>query len=286
MDTTPTKFGEVAPALHARGWRPIPLDESTKIPAEGGWNQRNHTPWPDRDLELAAINHHNAACGVAISRDLFALDLDVIEPSAAGRLEELAEERLGPTPIIRIGQPPKSVWFYGADGTIKSSKPHPVEIYSGSGQVAIYGWHAKANKPYTYVSQSPLDVSPGDLPVLTNQRVIEFLADAAPILVNLRRAGGARTSGVGKDPGEEMGRLLRAGVPFHVAARMILEGAVEGGRHYAVRAVVSQGYNRGLSYDRIHRTITRQAPPELLEHVGDYLDRTLADFEPRKEDWT
>jgi hypothetical protein len=286
MDTTPTKFGEVAPALHTRGWRPIPLNSSTKIPSEGDWNQRNQTPWSDRDLELAAINHHNAACGIAVPSDLFALDMDAMDPSAAGRLEELAEERLGPTPIIRIGQAPKSVRLYGADRTIKSSKPHPVEIYSGSGQVAVFGWHKKANKPYTYVSQSPLDVSPADLPVITNQRVIEFLADAAPVLVNLRRAGGTRTAGIGKDPGEEMGRLLRAGVPFHVAARMILEGAVEGGRHYAVRAVISAGYNRGLSSDRIHRTITRHAPPDLLDHVGDYLDRTLADLEPGQEDWT
>ena len=63
---------------------------------------------------------------------------------------------------------------------------------------------------------------------------------------------------------------------------MVLQGAAEGGRHYAIRAVVSHGYNRGLSWDRIERAILRAAPPELLEHVGEYLQRTLVDFEPQR----
>jgi hypothetical protein len=217
-----------------------------------------------------------------------AIDLDAMDTSVARRLEELADGHLGYTPLVRIGMPPKSVRIYRSDGTVRSSKPHPIEIYSGTGQVAVFGWHARADKPYTWPNASPLEIRADseELPLVTNQQVIEFLAAATPILRNLRRAKGVRASGLGKDASDELGGLLRSGVPFHVAARMILEGAADGGRHYAIRAVISHGYNRGLCWGRIERIIRRAAPAELLEHVGDYVERTLADFEPMSEEWS
>jgi hypothetical protein len=279
-------FAEVAVPLHQQGYRPIPLHPETKIPAEPGWNVRNTSPWPDRDLELAARHHPDAACGIAVPSDLLALDLDVTEPSAAARLRALADEHLGETPLVRVGLPPKSVRLYQSDGTVVGAKPHPVEIYSGTGQVAVFGWHAKADKPYTWPTASPLEVRADELPVVTGQQTIEFLAAAAPVLRNLRRAGGRGAAGVGTVAGDQLGAMLRRGVPFNVAARLVLEGASDGGRHYAVRAVISHGYNRGMSYEQIDRVIQRGAPPELLEHVGNYTERTLIEFEPRGRDWT
>jgi hypothetical protein len=137
MTTTPIKFGEVALTLHEQGWRPIPLRADTKQPAEPGWSRYNNEPWERRDLRLATIHHGDAACGIAIPNCVVALDLDIKDESAARQAEAAADKHLGTTPLVRIGQEPKSVRLYRSDGTVTSSKPHPVEIYSGSGQVAI-----------------------------------------------------------------------------------------------------------------------------------------------------
>ncbi len=75
MITTPTLFGEVAPQLASAGWRPIPLDAGTKVPAEPGWNRYNTEPWSERDLALAMIHHSTAACGLAIPATNVALVL-------------------------------------------------------------------------------------------------------------------------------------------------------------------------------------------------------------------
>ena len=284
----PQTYGATALALHAQGWRPIPLHPDTKVPAEGGWHLRNTQPWDEQELRLAVIHHRQAACGLAIHNNIMALDLDVMDESAASRLGGLADEHFGATPLVRTGMPPKTVRLYRADDTVVSTKPHPIEVYSGSGQVAVFGWHARANKPYTWNGPTPLDLGADDpsIPLVTNADVRAFLAAADKVLASLRRA--RRTSGgagIGKEAGAELGRVLRAGVPFNQAARMTLEGAEDGGRHYAVRAVISAGYNRGMGADQITRVIERAAPPALLEHVGNYVDRCLADFAPRGRAW-
>jgi hypothetical protein len=282
--TTPTKFGEVGHRLHAQGWRPIPLNASTKVPAEPGWNLRNQSPWDAADLSVATTMHFGDACGIAVPQDIVAVDCDVTDESAARRLRELADEHMGATPLTRVGMPPKWVGLWRSDGTVVSTKPHPIEVYSGSGQVAVFGWHAKAGKPYTWPNASPLDVRADDarLPLVSNADVTAFLAAAEPVLTNLRRArrGAGGGAGIGTDASTEMGRMLRAGVPFQHAARLVLGGAVGGGRHYAVRAVVIHGYNRGVDADQIDCVIAQEAPAELLDHVGDYVARCLNDFAP------
>jgi hypothetical protein len=288
MPTVPTEFGMVASALHAHGWRPIPLHPDTKTPAEGGWHHRNTTPWDAQELRLAALRHHHDACGIAIPDTQCAIDIDVTEESAAARLRALADEHLGQTPLVRTGMPPKVVLLLRSDGSIGSTKPHPIEVYAGSGQCAVFGWHQKAGKPYTWGDATPLDLAADDpaIPLVTATEVAAFLEAAEPVLTNLRRAHRAAGGcSIGKDASHELGAMLRAGVPFRRAARMVLEGAGEGGRHFAVRAVVSHGYNRGLDGDEILRVIERGAPEALLVHVGSYTERCLDDFRPQGGRW-
>ena len=289
MATDPTDFGEVAPALHAKGWRPIPLDRATKKPAEGGWPRFNTEPWPEHELRLASIRRHRDACGLAIQPEVLAVDCDLLDPRAAQRVEALAAERFGATPLLRIGRSPKWLRIYRADGSIRSRKLHPLELFSGSGQVAAFGWHQGAGRPYAWPESSPLDLSADDasIPLVTRREVDAFLEAAGAELKGFHKERGRGSANAGTDVGAELGRMLRAGVPYHVAARLVLGGAEEGGRHECVRVVVSAGYNRGLDADQVERVVTRHAPAELLEHVGDYLERVLADFAPVGGDgWT
>ena len=54
------------------------------------------------------------------------------------------------------GQGIDNVRLYRADGSVNSRKPHPLELFCGSGQVAVFGWHQKAGAPYQWLDQSPL----------------------------------------------------------------------------------------------------------------------------------
>lgn len=284
-DTTATLFRETAPALSWLGWRPIPLAADTKEPAEPGWNKFNGQPWDERELEIACGYYTVEACGIALPLESLAVDLDILDPDAAAEAEHLADHHLGETPLLRIGQAPKSVRLYRADGSVRGSKPHPVELYCGTGQVAVFGWHPKAGRPYQWPCLSPLEVAAdsSELPLVTGTRVRAFLAALQPLLSRLRairaRHGGA---GIGRDAGEYLRSLLTRGLRFADAASYVLWGAVDGGRHYAIRAVVSSAFNRGMSADEIAALIERHAPPELLRLVVDdgYLERALADFAP------
>ena len=289
MATIPIEFGKVAPALHTKGWRPIPLDPATKKPAEGGWPRFNTEPWPEHELRLACVHHHRAACGLAVQAEVLALDCDVMNPRTAQRVEALAAEHLGDTPLVRIGRSPKWLHICRSDGSVNSRKLHPLELFSGSGQVAVYGWHQGAGRPYAWPEASPLDLSADDasIPLVTRCELDAFLEAAGAELKGFRKERGRRSANAGKDAGAELGRMLRAGVPFHVAARLLLGGAEEGGRHECVRAVVSAGYNRGMDADQVERVVMRHAPAELLEHTGDYLERVLVAFAPAGGDaWT
>src|SRR4051794_14463306 len=156
----PVFFGEVALRLAANGYRPIPLRPATKRPAEAGWNLRNREPWSEDELRQVAGDWYDHACGIAVHDELLAADLDALDPAIAAGLDRAAVEHLGGTPCVRVGQPPKQVRLYrqAVPGSLRSRKRHPVELFAGSGQVAVFGWHAKAGKPYTWPDRSPLDV--------------------------------------------------------------------------------------------------------------------------------
>jgi hypothetical protein len=291
--TAPVTFSETAPALHAQGWRPIPLVADTKRPAEPGWHRFNSEPWSDDELVQALTYHGREACGLAIAPETLALDLDITDPNRAVEVRAVAVEHLGVSPMVRVGLAPKAVLIYRASGLIRSAKPHPIEIYSGSGQIAVFGWHKKAGRPYQWPELSPLDlpVDSPEIPSVRARDVSRFLAAVEPVLRDLRaeaRRQRGTGGGIGLDAGEQLRALMRRGFRFRAAARRVLEGATEGGRHFAVRSIVATGFNHGMSAGEIAALIKRHAPADLLDQVmqDGYLERVLSDFQPRQNGWS
>jgi hypothetical protein len=287
-------FAETAPALHARGWRPIPLVADSKVPAEAGWHRRNQTPWSPAELgQVVSYFGNDAACGLAIAPETLAIDADILDTGRAEEVAALADRHLGRTPLVRIGMAPKWVRFYRARGRLRSSKPHPLELFCGSGQIAAFGWHRQAGRPYLWYGASPLSlaVDAADIPAVTDRQLQQFLRAAQPLLREMRRAAqrrhGGKGAGVGVDAGDHLRDLLGRGFAFEHAARRVLEGAVEGGRHHAVSSVVSYGYNRGMDADAIYTLVFDAAPPQLWEHVNTdgYFERVLRDFQPIQDAW-
>jgi hypothetical protein len=287
MSTPAHLFGDVAPALASRGWRPIPLNPASKVPAEPGWQRFNGEECPPVELQAMALYHCEAATGIAVPSSNVALDIDIVDEPAALATIEIADRVFGHTPLRRVGQAPKIVLIYRAESGLASSKPHPLEIYCGSGQVVAYGMHAKAGRPYQWTEAEPLHTRADDpvLPLVTNAAVSTFMTQAAPILDSLRRArrsAGGNGSGIGLDAGQQLAALLKRGLPFRRAAMRVLESADAGGQHYAIRAVVSAGFNRGMDEGAVANLIDRAAPAALVEYVtaDGYLDRVLLDMAP------
>jgi hypothetical protein len=147
----PIEFAAVALQLAALTWRPFPGYQETKVPAMRGWPGLNDAEWDCANL-AATIGEYQPAeafcCGMAVQREIVAIDLDIVDPRHADTAAGLADEFLGVTPLVRIGLAPKCLRVYRNGGDIKSRKMHPLEIFAGSGQFVGFGWHEKAGRPY------------------------------------------------------------------------------------------------------------------------------------------
>ena len=111
--------------------------------------------------------------------EIVALDADIVDPEHAAYADELADDILGATPLVRIGLAPKCIRIYRAGDLIRSRKLHPLEIFCGSGQFIAFGWHAKAGRPYIWPHESPLTISADShaIPAVTQAQIERFTTE-------------------------------------------------------------------------------------------------------------
>jgi len=287
-----TMMGEAGFQLHQMGWNPLPLSKGTKSPCEAGWTLRNKSPWPEDELPHVISRYFENPCGIVVTAKIVALDIDVGEPDVAEHLEALANDILGLSPLKRVGSAPKALFVYRSDGSIASQKPHPVEIFCGSGQFVAFGQHSKTGKPYEWTREAtPLSVRSDDssLPMVGRRDIQAFLKASEPLLKSLRHD---RRPAVGgqpfrqKDALELMRQLLiLKGVSYQSAVEMVLRQAADGGRRPAVLACVSYGFTIGLSPDRIERVIRYFATPNVAQVMdeGDFLMRLIQNMTPNQK---
>ena len=107
------------------------------------------------------------------SQKSWRVDIDITNPEHADTAAKLADDQLGKTPLVRIGFAPKCVRIYRNGGGVRSRKLHPLEMYSGSGQIVGFGWHQKAGRPYLWPNASPLDLNAdsADIPTVTQAQL-------------------------------------------------------------------------------------------------------------------
>jgi hypothetical protein len=175
----PIDFATVALGVAERGWRPFPGWQETKVPAMRGWPGLNEAEWDCTDL-IAAIAEYQPAtaycCCLAVQPEIVAIDIDITNPEHADIAAKLADDQLGKTPLVRIGFAPKCVRIYRNGGGVRSRKLHPLELYSGSGQIVGFGWHQKAGRPYLWPNASPLDLNAdsAEIPPVTQAQLNRF----------------------------------------------------------------------------------------------------------------
>jgi hypothetical protein len=254
---TPTTFAEVALQLHVSGYRPLPCVQETKVPAMRGWPGLNLMPWDAGDLTATITDYRPDsayACGMAVQSGLVAIDIDILDHTAAVLADELANKHLGRSPLVRIGQAPKQLRIYRQGGGVTSRKLHPVEIFSGSGQCVGYGQHQKTGQPYCWPDASPLELicdSP-DIPKVTHAQVDRFTADLFKVVPRRQQAAHSRQQNGNLTLNQRLRFLtIRYCDNWNRAAAQLLSEACEGNRNDTAWAVIASAAGRGVPEDEL-----------------------------------
>ena len=257
ISATPTTFAEVGFQLHAKGYRPFPGTQETKVPAMKGWPGLNTMPWDAADLAAAIADYRpdvNYAACMAIQSELVAIDIDILDPPSATLAAELANKHLGRTPLVRIGQAPKQLRIYRQGGGVTSRKLHPLEIFSGSGQCVGYGQHQKTGQPYYWPGASPLEMvcdSP-DIPKVTRAQLDRFTADVFKVVPRRQQAAHSNQQNGNLTLNERLRLLtIRYCGNWNRAAAQLLSEACEGNRNDTMWAVIASAAGRGVPEDQL-----------------------------------
>ena len=158
------------------GWGNYPDDAITIE----GW-----ADWPGVNVGLRACH---AAPWVTF------LDVDVLDPEAAGACMALLRNRLGPDFIFRIGQAPKFLIPVRTTEPVRrarsvvveiagSAKGQMVELLGQGQQAVLHGIHPVTSRPYFWPAGGPEDTEPGKLPLLTPSELNEILGESSTILL-------------------------------------------------------------------------------------------------------
>jgi hypothetical protein len=183
------------------GYRPLPVygpDQKVNKPGkqpQGTHWQRRAAETPPEAVFLRpdpiALNT-GILCGSAI-----AFDVDVLDKELRDRIAGTIDLELGETPLVRIGNPPKSLFLYRADQPFsKIETPEfimpdgtkaQVEVLAAGQQFVADGIHPDTRQPYRWIAETPETVRLADLPPVTEELARKVVAEAETIL---RNAGG------------------------------------------------------------------------------------------------
>lgn len=266
--TMPIFYKAVAPQLRENAWPTISLHPATKTPAIK-WSGRNTAlPTPARIAWECRV-FGEFSCGIAIPPNVLAIDSDITDWPLQREILAQAKIFLGKPAMIRVGNPPKLMLFYGAARGVRSAKIHPIELFCGTGQVAAFGIHPKTGTAYEWRGGSPLQLKPSELqPIVTMAALENFLRAAAPLLRPMREARELATSGKitpilrGAQPTNPSTARLRELVTAHnglilpgVMAWIAEVGARGTDRHNTVVALCGYLVHHGWSCEDVFRLV-------------------------------
>lgn len=246
-------FAGLAPKLREMGWGALlPIHSPGKRPIPSGWERFNLAPPTDAQIESWATQYPTAGIGLAVGPDLTAgVDLDFREPTKADRARCIALEHFGPTPLIRIGLPPKVMMLYRHVGDLPASRRlGGVELFTTAGQFVLHSIHPDTGKRYHWPVESPQDVAPTELPIITPSALAEFIMAVSPLCTRpeaARAMATSSTTGNGRTA-----ELLRAFAdrptedPATIAVAYVA-AAGDGDRHYSTVAAITALASIGFS---------------------------------------
>lgn len=228
---------ELRLSLHRNDYHPVPVlgphasaKAAGKRPAMKSWavvcaaaDETEITRWTKAQRDCT---NTGLLCGTLIG-----IDIDVLDHTHASRLTCIATGMLGPSPLSRIGRSPKVLLafrtdvpfdkvqtseFQMLDGTVAR-----VEVLATGQQFVGFGIHPDTKAPYHWPDRSPLDVPLHDLPIVSRDACVSFIAAAE----NYLRKSGGQTTRERRDMDRE-GRKLAGLKPKETPSRDLIAEAV------------------------------------------------------------
>jgi hypothetical protein len=170
--------------LLAAGYKPLPVNG--KAPPIPGWQDTV----PTNDIIIRWEDKYPDATNTGVlTRNIPAIDIDVLDPAVADELQQIAERIIGIS-AVRIGQAPKRAMLYRADVpfdklstpifTSPDGRTHKVEILCRGQQIVVHGVHPDTHRPYTWRGGEPgPELNRDALPPLSAKQANEFIIAAA-----------------------------------------------------------------------------------------------------------
>ncbi len=192
-------------ALHANGFCPVPISSpdapgksAGKRPLLPNWREvcasADEAAIRSWQVTQASCTNTGILCGTLVG-----VDADIPVPELAERMTSLADEMLGWTPLVRIGRAPKWLRCYRVEVPLRKSETPElvlsdgtmaqVEVLGAGQQFVSHGIHPDTRQPYTWPDTTPQGLAIDEVPVVTEEALLGFLAAAEAML----RAAGGRT---------------------------------------------------------------------------------------------
>jgi virulence-associated protein E/primase-like protein/bifunctional DNA primase/polymerase-like protein len=184
--------------LRSNGYAPVPVNG--KRPLMLGWQDRCQGADEQEIARWSRSQRECASTGILCGK-VSGVDIDVLDEALSKRIIAKAIERLGPTPLTRIGRAPKTLLCYRLVMPIKKlstpelffaddandAKATKVEILGDGQQVVAFGIHPETHAEYYWPERSPLDIHADDMPLVTAEALAAFVDEAEQMI---RDAGG------------------------------------------------------------------------------------------------
>ena len=187
--------------LVTNGYGILPIGPGTKKPGQfkrGVWADypewNRHTERPTTEVEVTTWSTW-PECGIGlVGGTVAAVDIDVVEDAElALHIEQLARERLGDTPALRIGKAPKRMLIYRTETPFRGIKRHPLEVLCLGQQFVAYANHPDTGAPYAWPEEGLADLDITELPEITAEMARAFLDEAYALLPEHLRQRGLAT---------------------------------------------------------------------------------------------
>lgn len=176
----------VIPQQRSASRKPAVVDGCTLTYAQ----YKNSLP-SEKDVRWWAISAptENAAILLGPASGAFALDVDISDEALSLAVQDLADEMLGLTPLVRIGNYPKVARLYQMDAAdpipqkrvLSLITPegkdtiHQIEVLANNSPLTAWGRHFRTQVRFQWSGKMPWQVRPKDLPVVSATRLQAFL---------------------------------------------------------------------------------------------------------------